>query len=241
MINPIFACAQVSEFSSFERHLSRMIEKIPKDGETVDMQPLRKQLFLDSSTEFVFGKSANSLSPETDSPIARRLPRIFDEVLITMFTRFMMGKFSFMTGSKKKYLAQCKEVHDVINGLINEEIELQHSEAKHGADTESTSPYGYVLLKELVKTTDDRRVIRNELMNVFFPARDTAAILVSNILFLLSRHPEKWDKLWAEVLSIGDRKLTFELLKSMRYMQAVMNESKWISAPITYQDAYAIV
>ena len=195
MINPIFACAQVSEFSSFERHLSRMIEKIPKDGETVDMQPLRKQLFLDSSTEFVFGKSANSLSPETDSPIARRLPRIFDEVLITMFTRFMMGKFSFMTGSKKKYLAQCKEVHDVINGLINEEIELQHSEAKHGADTESTSPYGYVLLKELVKTTDDRRVIRNELMNVFFPARDTAAILVSNILFLLSRHPEKWDKL----------------------------------------------
>jgi cytochrome P450 len=227
MINPVFARAQVSELSSFERHLLRMIEKIPKDGGTIDMQPLCKQLFLDSSTEFVFGKSANSLSQETDSPIARRLPGIFDEALIGMFTRFMMGKFSFMAGSKKKYLEKCRAVHEVIDGFIDEEVELQKKEtSKQKTDNASASPYGYVLLKELVKVTDDRRTIRNELMNVFFPARDTAAILLSNVLFLLARHPEKWDKLRSEVVSIGDQKLTFELLKSMKYMQAVMNESK---------------
>lgn len=227
MINPVFARAQVSELSSFEKHLSRMIEKIPADGGTIDMQPLCKQLFLDSSTEFVFGKSANSLSPETDSPVARRLPALFDQALVSMFTRFMMGKFSFLAGSKKKYLAQCKEVHDIIDTFIDEEIEFQrNSKVKGKTDTTSEIPYGYVLLKELVKTTDDRGVIRNELMNVFFPARDTAAILFSNVLFLLARHPEKWDKLRGEVLSIGDQKLTFELLKSMKYMQAVLNESK---------------
>jgi cytochrome P450 len=242
MINPAFARAQVSELSSFERHLEKMIEKLPKDGGTVDMQPLCKQLFLDRSTEFVFGKSANSLSPETDSPIARRLPGIFDEALIGMFTRFMMGKFSFLAGSKKKYLAQCKAVHDVIDGFIDEEIELQKKfEGAGKADTKSSNLYSYVLLKELVRTTDDRRVIRNELMNVFFPARDTAAILLSNVLFLLARHPEKWDKLRAEVLGIGDQKLTFELLKSMKYMQAVMNESKSKSPPISFQGTDIVV
>ncbi|KUJ19695.1 cytochrome P450 alkane hydroxylase-like protein, partial [Mollisia scopiformis] len=227
MINPVFARAQVSELSSFEKQLSRMMEKIPKDGGTIDMQPLCKQLFLDSSTEFVFGKSANSLSPETDSPIARRLPGIFDEALVSMFTRYMMGKFSFMAGSKKKFLAQCKEVHDIIDGFIDEEIELQ----KFGTNIDSAGPYSYVLLKEMVRTTDDRRAIRNELMNVFFPAHDSSAIFLSNIIFLLARYPNKWDKLRAEVLGIGKQKLTFELLKSMKYMQAVMNETLRLHSP----------
>ena len=227
MINPVFARAQVSELSSFEKHLARMIEKIPKNGETIDMQPLCKQLFLDSSTEFVFGKSANSLSPDTDSPIARSLPGLFDEALIGMFTRFMMGKFSFLAGSKKTYLAKCKAVHDIVDAFIDEEVEQQKlSNAAAKPEVTPKSPYSYVLLKELVKATNDRRVIRNELMNVFFPARDTAAILISNILFLLARHPREWDKLRAEVLGIKDQELTFELLKSLKYMQAVMNESK---------------
>jgi cytochrome P450 len=80
---------------------------------------------------------------------------------------------------------------------------------------------------QMVKTTDDKRFIRNEVMNVFFPARDTAAILTSNVLFMLARHTDVWDKLRAEVLGIGSEKLTFELLKSLKYMQAVMNESTY--------------
>ena len=225
MINPVFARAQVSELSSFEAHLARLIARIPTDGSTIDMQPLCKMLFLDSSTEFIFGKSANSLSPETNSPIARSLPGLFDEALTGMFTRYMLGKFKFFAGSEKKYLEKCAEVHKIIDGFIDEEIELQSS-SKKTPETQSTAPYSYVLLKELVKTTDDKRVIRNELMNVFFPARDTAAIHASNVLFMVARHPAVWHKMRAEVLSIGSQNLTFEILKSLKYMQAVMNESK---------------
>lgn len=224
MINPVFARAQVSELSTFEKHLDRMISCIPTDGSTIDMQPLCKLLFLDSSTEFIFGKSANSLSPETDSPIARRLPGLFDEALNGMFMRYMLGRFKFLAISDKKWLATCAEVHNIIDSFIDEEIALQ-SKSKTG-DTKSAGPYSYVLLKELVKTTKDKRSIRNEVMNVFFPARDTAAIHISNVLFMLARHPKVWDKLREEVLGIGEEKLTFESLKSLKYMHAVMNESK---------------
>lgn len=41
-------------------------------------------------------------------------------------------------------------------------------------------------------------------MNVFFPARDTAGILVGNIIFMLVRHPQVWAKLRKEVLDTGD-------------------------------------
>jgi cytochrome P450 len=85
LLNPVFARAQVSELLSFEVHVGKMISGIPQDGSMVDMQPLCKMLFLDSSTEFIFGESANTLSPETDNTVARRLSQLFGEALQTMF------------------------------------------------------------------------------------------------------------------------------------------------------------
>jgi cytochrome P450 len=88
------------------------------------------------------------------------------------------------------------------------------------------TPYSCVMLKELVRETEDKTFIRNELMNVFFPARDTTAAMTGDMLFLLARHPDVWKKLRAEVLALGEQDLTFKLLKSMKYMHAVINEGK---------------
>jgi cytochrome P450 len=229
LTNPIFSRAQVSTLAPFEVHVGRMIRRIPRDGSTVDLQPLLKMLFLDSSTEFIFGKSANSLSSETNSPVARRLPVLFNQALEGMFPRLMLGRFAFLLkGSEKQCKKTCAEVHAIIDGYIDEEMELQAKLKTQGKelDTDGDSAYGYVLLRELVKQTDDKEYIRSELANIFFPARDTAAMLTRNVIFMVARRPEVWDKLRAEVLAIGDAELTFELLKTLKYTHAVMNESK---------------
>jgi cytochrome P450 len=62
VINPIFSRSQLSELSSLKTHVQRFIDLIPTDGSTIDVQPLTKNLFLDTSTEFIFGRSAGSLS-----------------------------------------------------------------------------------------------------------------------------------------------------------------------------------
>jgi cytochrome P450 len=64
-------------------------------------------------------------------------------------------------------------------------------------------------------------------MNVFFAARDTVGSVTANMLFLLARHPEVWRKVRKEVSGINqDQELTFEFLKSLKYVQAVIEESK---------------
>ena len=229
LINPIFSRAQVSTLAPFEVHVGRMINRIPRDGSTVDLQPLLKMLFLDSSTEFIFGKSANSLSPATNSPVARRLPVLFNEALQGMFPRLMLGKFAvLLKGSEKQWKKTCAEVHEIIDEFIDEEMRFQAELKSQGKEMEAdeNSAYGYVLLRELVKQTDDKEYIRSELENIFFPARDTAAMLTSNVIFMLARRPDVWDKLREEVLAIEDKELTFGLLKSLKYVHAVMNESE---------------
>ncbi|CAD6442782.1 26ee98d6-363a-4914-8206-101c1f95f393 [Sclerotinia trifoliorum] len=226
-INPIFTRAQVSELSTFEIHVRRMIDRIPRDGSTIDLQPLCKALYLDSTTEFIFGKSANSLSPETSNVIARRLPEIFDDALRSMLTRFLLSKFKFLARNEKAWARQCAEVHSIIDNYIEEDIE----ERKKAVESQDT-PYKYVLLRELSKATHDKLFIRNELMNIFFPARDSAAVLTSNAVFLLARHPNEWNKARDEVLSIGAEKLTFEKLKSLKCVHHVINETLRMFSPV---------
>ncbi|KAF7941177.1 hypothetical protein EAE99_000814 [Botrytis elliptica] len=230
LLNLVFTKAQVSELSSLEAHVKIFMDLIPRDGTTIDMQPLCKKLFLDISSEFVFGKSANSLSPEKSSTVGHRLVHLFDEALVKMFQRYMLGRFKFLIG-EKKWFAQCAEVQGIVDELIDAEFKNQAAAAK-GSEVQTDIPYNHVLLKELVKMTDDRRYIRDELMNVFFPARDTAGILMGNIIFMLARHPQVWAKLRKEVLDIGDQKLTFELLKSLKYVQAVINETLRLQSPV---------
>ncbi|TGO34693.1 hypothetical protein BHYA_0186g00240 [Botrytis hyacinthi] len=175
LLNLVFTRAQVSELSSLEAHVKIFLDLIPRGGTTIDMQPLCKKLFLDISSEFVFGKSANSLSPGKSSTVSHRLVHLFDEALVKMFQRYMLGRFKFLIG-EEKWFAQCAEVQGIVDELIDEEFKNKAAAAK-GFEVQTDIPYNHVLLKELVKMTDDRRYRRDELMNVFFPARDTAGIL----------------------------------------------------------------
>ena len=143
----------------------------------------------------------------------------------------MTGQFSWLIGTDKKWLEKCAEIHAIIDGYIEDEIEHQKQTKELGLSYETTSEpsaYKYVLLRELVKKhSEDKLYIRNELMNVFFAARDTVGTTAGNMLFFLARHPEVWQKVRKEVTGIAPHQdLTFEFLKSLKYVQAVIEESK---------------
>jgi cytochrome P450 len=89
-------------------------------------------------------------------------------------------------------------------------------------------PSRYVLLEELISQTNDKIKIRSELLNILFAGRDTTASFLSNLWFTLSKHPHIWSILRQEVDStFPDRELpvSFEQLKNVRYLRAVLNES----------------
>jgi cytochrome P450 len=77
---------------------------------------------------------------------------------------------------------------------------------------------------ELVRVTSNREEIRNQLLNIFLPTRDAAAVGLSGALFHLARHPDVFNKLRAEVLSIKGP-VTYDVLESLTYVRAVLNES----------------
>lgn len=136
-------------------------------------------------------------------------------------TRWLLGKFSILLGPQREYKQACKEVHEVVEKYIDRAIGKQKSGiSKHLSEK---VPRTCVLLDDLVAAGIDRAEIRDQVLGVFFPARDSTALAISNIFFYLARHPRAWKTLRAEVLAI-DQPLTFEYLKSLKYLRYVINE-----------------
>lgn len=69
LVRPNFTRDQVADLDTFETHIRHLIDAIPRDGSTVDLQTLFFSLTMDSATEFLFGRSTNCLAPglETQS------------------------------------------------------------------------------------------------------------------------------------------------------------------------------
>jgi cytochrome P450 len=72
MLRPCFERSQVADVSMLEKHTSRFINILPRDGTTVDLQPLFYDLSLDISSEFLFDQSTDALLDQRREDMATR-------------------------------------------------------------------------------------------------------------------------------------------------------------------------
>lgn len=98
-----------------------------------------------------------------------------------------------------------------------------------------------VFLDELIAQTGskDKTFLRDQMLNIFFPARDSSGIGISLIMFHLVRHPRVWQKARDEVLS-APQPFTYETLKTLCYVKAVVNEGLRLLAPASQAQRTAL-
>lgn len=170
----------------------------------------------------IFGKSTEILLQETLDESSSELLETYSAAISRLGLRIVLGRLWIFNVWDKTYEALTRRVHAVVDIYIDEAIERRQQQQKL---SDGTGRNRYVIVDELVRSCDNREEIRDQLLNIFLPARDAAAVGLSACLFHLARHPDVWNKLRAQVLSIQGP-LTRQALLSLPYMQAVLNESK---------------
>lgn len=85
MLRPNFVRSQVADLDTFETHIQHLIEAIPRDRSTVDLQDLFFRLTIDSATEFLFGESTLCLAPGTNTVSNARFAAAFNRGQESMF------------------------------------------------------------------------------------------------------------------------------------------------------------
>ena len=81
MLRPCFERSAVADVSIFNKHTERLISLLPTDGSEVDLQPLFHELTLDVATEFLFGRSTNSLDRGYDNEDVKEFIEAFEYCL----------------------------------------------------------------------------------------------------------------------------------------------------------------
>jgi hypothetical protein len=135
--------------------------------------------------------------------------------------RINLGKMSILVRDKK-FWDSCELVQNFTKRQINRALHRQNNESNISKPREGISKYN--LVKELAKVIKDEETLSGQLLNLFFGGRDTPAVAISNVIFCLARHPRVWENIRKEVGELEPEDLSFEKLKSMRYLQHAINE-----------------
>lgn len=221
MLRPNFVRSQVGDLATFETHIRHLIDAIPADGLTVDLQPLFFDLTLDSATEFLFGESSNSLLSPAGSSGDVSFSDAFTYCTVNIGKRLRSG---FLARLPDKQFEKCKKViHDFADRYVQKA--LMHYRLQQSEKAPANSSERYIFLHELVKQTQDPIALRDESLNILLAGRDTTASLLSNLWNILSKRPDVWAKLQAEVGALNRKKPSFEEIKSMKYLRYCLNEA----------------
>ena len=149
----------------------------------------------------------------------------FDYSLLGLALRLIAGPLKFLFVLDPTWKKAYTKVHAFVDKHVKAALDNRHMVVESRKGVDAPKHEKYILLQQMALETQDPYDLRAQILNVFFPARDTAAIAFGNVMFELSRHPKAWEELRAEVLSIGHQTLTFELIKSLKSVRAIVNET----------------
>lgn len=116
--------------------------------------------------------------------------------------------------------------HAFVEKRIDEAIEGER-QRKISQVTEGDPNHRYILLREMVKLTQDKLDLRSQIISVFMPSPDTTGFSNGQYIPCARSEPCCLDETTGRGNGCcGKSTLTFELLKSIKYLQWIINESQ---------------
>lgn len=220
MLRPSFTRQQVGDIDVYERHVQHLLALIPRDGSTIDLQNLFFRMTMDTATDFLFGKSTNTLVPDKVHPDAERFSDAFTYVTERMARDFRTARLArFLPDQKRK--DDSEFIRNFAGNIIKEAI-VRQKDIEKGIESGERQ---YTFLYELLKVTNDPYVLQSEIMNILLAGRDTTASLLAHTFFVISRRPDVWRKLQIDIESLDGQAPDYETLKNLKYVKWVLNET----------------
>lgn len=248
LLRPSFAKAQVADLALVELHVNNLFKKLPSDASTVDLQPLFHNFTLDSATDFLFGRSTNTLTgaKKHDMEFARALRYSLDHMAFLL----VAGRLRKIFQADAEFDKANETCQSYVDTFVEQVMNYKDKEKIPNAllvETDQGSRGSF--LKDIAQTTDDKDKIRGELLSLLLAGRDTTASLLSSLFWELSRNPDVWKILCTEVKGLNNQKPTYEQLRELKYAKYCINESKLHptftcsstpSAPVTHLNHAAL-
>lgn len=256
MLRPQFSRDQVADVGMLGSHVDQLIALMPADGTPFDIQEYFFKMTLDTATEFLFGESTNCLleNQQRNTSAAGPLSTIggeagfanaFNKSQDYVVKRVRAQDFYWLVTSTEGR-RDCKTVHDVVDYYVDTALaRYNHAGGDQEKFIDSSNPDRYVFLDAMVTETQDRRALRDQMLNILLAGRDTTASLLSSSFYYLARYPRVWQRLREEILSTFPpsepaHSITITRLREVRYLKHFLNEVLRLLPPVPTNGRFAV-
>ena len=207
----------------------------------MELQELFLQYTFDASLGNIFGLPLPSETSEYERKEEKKLQENMHHALFGAGRRAKIGLFRLLDPLTRprwlwNYLWSCWDLHAyfdrvIADGLVKIDARNHQDEKEQGkasSEGNKRDKNSNILLKQLADVTRDKETLRWELSTALAGGRDTTGGLLAHVFWEMSRRPEIWARLQAEVDALGGRQPTHDDLRAggLVYMKAVINECK---------------
>jgi len=218
-------------------------------GTAIDYQDMAARFTLDSAAEFLFGISIDSISspmhlpanhgisPVSANPV-KDFAKAFADTQMHVSFRSRVGPiWPLLEFSRDRTADDMKVLYAFVDPIVEKALQNKRTRSAVAADEKEDT-----LLTHLVEQTDDATIIRSELLNILIASRDTTAATLTFVTYALAMYPDVLRKLRQEILDIvgAQRRPTFDDVRQMKYLRAVLNETLRLFPPVPFDVREAV-
>ncbi|CAI6338612.1 unnamed protein product [Periconia digitata] len=232
-LKPHFSRENVSNLEDLKHHFHTLGKVFPDIHDesgwlstATDVVPLFSRFATDTSTELLFGESANSQtramigsSVQDESEFSSALDYVLSYIIWRARMDFLgwllpSGKFRRSIGTIHNYVSR------YVDSALNKEP-LTRSKDKT------------VLLEELIAQTQSPTELRDQILQLFIGGRTPTAALLSHAMLFLARNPQQYAEARAKVLGFfrSDDELTFDSIRECKLLTYILYETMRLLPP----------
>ncbi|KAJ7257543.1 cytochrome P450 [Mycena haematopus] len=250
MSRPFFNRERISDFDLFDKHAHDTLSQMKKrlaEGYAIDFQDCVSRFTLDSATEFLFGKSVDSVSAGLAYPESAPFPNSASflnhpsNTYVRAFVQgqvFMVERVAFATKwpLREFWKDRVKPQRQIADAYIEQILDAALEKKKAGQQDSTSDQEQTTFLSHLVQATENKEVIRDSIFNILVAGRDTTAATLTFALYMLAEHPDMADRLRKEILDVvgSSRMPTYDDLRTMKYLRAFINETLRLYPPVPF-------
>ncbi|KAG5735396.1 Cytochrome P450 52A3 [Termitomyces sp. T112] len=254
---PFFTKERISHFEVFDRHSEDALDQAmirQDEGYPIDFQDLVSRFTLDSASEFLFGHCVRSLSAglpypspsslypasrqssETQHPSNRFVDSFLQGQLLSALRTRYGPSWALLEFWKDRVLPHRAVIDEFAQPILEEAIRNNRTRKEQNATEKNGEELlGGTLLDHLVSQTEDRQILKDELVNLLVAARDTTASTLTFAMYMLTQHPDIVTRLRTEIAQIvGTGVPSYEQIKDMKFMRAFINETLRLYPPVPF-------
>ncbi|KAB8067550.1 cytochrome P450 [Aspergillus leporis] len=222
LIKPFFDRDVYHDTDRIKPFADSFLNLFPGDGETFDVQPFLQRWFLDINSDFIFGKSMDSLLDPSRAKFAWDMTTALRGARLRAQAHRFMWAFNW-----NWWLDAVNDIHAFVNANIKATFAEMDERDRLQSEGKELAPERTDLLWTMAKDMrGDLKGLRSQVCLIIVPTNDTTSMFIANCIWYLARNSHAWEKLRHEVAALGENApLTFDVLRNMPYLNGVMNET----------------